>query len=184
MAAEQGELLTAYPLHEFLAPQRTTRLEVTLPSLDDLAHVAAKAIRVTISLGISTGLITATSLGQPRPTLAEGIREFDILGTLDCGVKSGRRCRIPNWETKPIIGIVTTDYGANKQRVGVDISDVKRFLDNFDQDDLVWVTVQDQPGTLRATRILRYIGDGTDNQGLSTGSRKMPEKGREPKKNH
>jgi hypothetical protein len=103
-------------------------------------------------------------------------KEFDVTGTIDCGARSGKKCDFTDWSTGPVIGVLTEDISGTRQLAMIDASWVKHDLDNFDQDDFVWFTVEDNGGpNLQATGVLEHrCNDGTAdlgtiNQGKSTG---------------
>lgn len=57
-------------------------------------------------------------------------------------------------------------------------------ISSLKRDDHVHFVVQDGlgPYRFRAIQVIHDRGEGTDNQGLSTGSRRIPEKGKPEKK--
>jgi len=74
-----------------------------------------------------------------------------------------------------VIGVLTEDISGIRERALIDASWVKNDLDDFDQDDFVWFTVQDTGGPdLQATGIVEHRCNqgtadlGTINQGKST----------------
>lgn len=105
-------------------------------------------------------------------------KEFDVTGTIDCGASSGHKCHWDDWDTGPVIGVLTEDISGTRQLAMVDVSWVKKQLDDFDQDDFVWFTVQDLGGpNLQATGIVEHhchqgtASLGIINQGKSTSDR-------------
>lgn len=135
-----------------------------------------------------TGFIMAvgalTLLGGQQLTAPVALaREFEIDGTLDCGLRSGRECAIANWNTQPMIAVITRDMAQQPQRVLIDISWIKNELDQFRQDGPVHLMVRDDLGpTLVADAVIRQVGTGTDNPGLSNGNRIVAEQGHGSKK--
>src|SRR5262249_50234830 len=100
-------------------------------------------------------------------------REFEIDGTADCGLKSGKHCDIDN-----NLALFTDDISGERQRVEIDIRWVKQHLAKIAQDDHVCLIVEDRSGgRLRATGYSQSckFDDGTINPGLSTGSKKVSE---------
>jgi hypothetical protein len=126
-----------------------------------------RRIRST-SLALLLGLcIVLLAVGQGQA------REFEIDGTADCGLKSGKHCSIDN-----SLALFTDDVSGEKQRVEIDVRWVKDRLDKVDQDDHVCLIVEDRGGgRLRATGYSQTckFDDGTVNPGLSTGSQKVSE---------
>lgn len=126
-----------------------------------------RRIRST-SLALLLGLcIVLSAVGQGQA------REFEIDGTADCGLKSGKHCSIDN-----SLALFTDDVSGEKQRVEIDVRWVKADLDKIDQDDHVCLVVEDRGGgRLRATGYSQTckFDDGTINPGLSTGSKKVSE---------
>jgi len=114
-------------------------------------------------------------LTQTAAQTAEA-KEFDVTGTIDCGARSGKKCDFTDWSTGPVIGVLTEDISGTRERASIDASWVKNDLDDFDQDDFVWFTVQDNGGpNLQATGIVQHhctqgtVDLGTINDGKSTG---------------
>ena len=106
-------------------------------------------------------------------------RDFDVTGTLECGVRSGERCSFADWANGPTIAVLTEDISGETQRVLLDASWVKDDLSSFDQDDWVWFTVREGLGpNLKVVGIVeRRCKDGTYNPGLSTASKCVRENG-------
>jgi len=105
-------------------------------------------------------------------------KEFDVTGTIDCGASSGHRCDFTDWETGPVIGVLTEDISGTRERVLIDASWVKHDLTDFDQDDFVWLTVRDGLGpNLQATGVVEHhcndgrFSLGIINQGRSSSDR-------------
>jgi hypothetical protein len=105
-------------------------------------------------------------------------KEFDVTGTLDCGARSGHTCHFDDWDTGPTLGILTEDISGTRERVLVDVSWVKKDLNDFGQDDFVWFTVRDDVGSnLVATGVVEHrcqdgrFPQGQTNEGRSTGEK-------------
>ena len=121
----------------------------------------------SVSLAVLFSLcIALVGVGQGQA------KEFEIDGTVDCGLKSDRRCDIDK-----VLALWTDDISGVRERVEIDVSWIKDSLDKIDQDDHVCVIVED----LHAKR-LKAVGwsqackfEGTINPGLSTGSKKVSE---------
>jgi hypothetical protein len=99
-------------------------------------------------------------------------KEFELDGTADCGLKSGRRCSIDN-----MLALWTEDVSGTRQRHEIDIRWVKQDLGDIDQDDHVCLVIEDrQANRLRAIGVSHFCNlDGTYNPGLSTGTKKVSE---------
>src|SRR3954452_5420089 len=127
----------------------------------------ARRIR-SAALAILFGLcIVLSAVGQGQA------REFEIDGTADCGLKSGKHCSVDS-----TLALWTENYSAENERVEVDVRWIKDDLDKIDQDDYVCLVVEDRGnGRLRATGVSQTckFHDGTINPGLSTGSKKVSE---------
>jgi uncharacterized repeat protein (TIGR01451 family) len=66
-------------------------------------------------------------------------REFGLTGTVDCGLRSGQRCQLGS---SLMMAVWTDDISGTRERVMVDVSWIVSQLDAYDQDDLVYLTVQ------------------------------------------
>jgi hypothetical protein len=73
-------------------------------------------------------------------------RNFDVTGTLDCGIRSGQQCHFDDWETGPMIGMFTKDISGTTEHFVVDASWMRDHLTAFRQDDFVWFQVRDGIG--------------------------------------
>lgn len=143
--------------------------EQSLPKID-----RRRFLRI-FSLTVPAAIVLARQLSNPSEVFGEEIRDYDIRGTLDLGVKSGRKGPIPVVDGRHLVGIINNDSGA-PQRTTVDITQVRRHWRDFEQDDEVWATVRSGLGPYpQAISVNRILGDGTDNQGASTGRRIISE---------
>ena len=126
-----------------------------------------RSASLAILLGLCV-LIAAVGQGQAR--------EFEIDGTADCGLRSGKHCDIDN-----TLRLWTDDMSGERERVEIDIRWVKDDLDEIEQDDHVCLVVEDRGGgRLRAVSVGQRCNlDGTYNPGLTTGDKKVSE---QPKK--
>ncbi len=104
-------------------------------------------------------------------------KEFDVTGTLDCGVRSGDKCQFVDWETGPKLAVFTEDISGTRERWEIDASWIRDDLMKFGQDDFVWFTVRDEgSNVLRATGVVEHrcndgrIPHGQASHGRSTGS--------------
>src|SRR5882724_2862513 len=89
-----------------------------------------------IARAVAAGTVLLALVQAPAaPALA---KEFDVTGTIDCGVRSGNKCDFTDWSTGPTIGVLTEDISGTRELVQIDASWVKNDLNDFDQDDFVW----------------------------------------------
>ena len=119
------------------------------------------------SLLTLAALVSAVVVGLAQPTLALA-KTFAITGTVDCGVKSGEHCEIGD-----TLNVRTTDISGNLDDVVVDVSWIKKQLDEdeWDEEDRICLEVDDGAGTYQATGLILTCDlDGTDNPGRSTRS--------------
>ena len=70
-------------------------------------------------------------------------KDFDVTGSLDCGVMSGHKCVFEDWDDGPTIGLFTKDISGVTERFEVDASWMRDHLTAFRQDDFVWFLVRD-----------------------------------------
>jgi hypothetical protein len=119
------------------------------------------------SLLTLAALVSAVIVGLAQPTLALA-KTFAITGTIDCGVKSGEQCDIGD-----SLNVWTTDISGNLDKVAVDVSWIKKQLDEdeWDEEDRICLEVDDGAGKLQATGLILTCDlEGTDNPGKSTRS--------------
>ena len=124
-------------------------------------------------------MVTVAALAvAPGYTLAASAKDFDVTGTIDCGALSGRKCDFTDWDTGPVIGVLTEDISGTREHALIDVSWVKKDLTDFDQDDFVWFTVRDGLGpNLQATGVVEHhcndgrFSLGIINQGRSNSDR-------------
>lgn len=94
----------------------------------------------------STGALLGLATLLIGPATIASAKEYDIAGTVDCGVRSGHHCSIGD-----TIVVLTDDLGGSKQPATIDVSWIKKQLPGVDQDDAIDLEVQDQPdGTIQA----------------------------------
>jgi hypothetical protein len=99
--------------------------------------------------GVAAAALLAVGGIFLAPSATASAKDYDIAGTVDCGVKSGHDCSIGN-----TVNIWTDDLGGGKQLATVDVSWIKKQLPDLDQDDPIDLEVQDQPdGTIQATGV-------------------------------
>jgi len=70
-------------------------------------------------------------------------KDFYVTGSLDCGVMSGQKCVLDDWDDGPTIALFTEDISGVSERIEVDASWVRDHLMAFRQDDFVWFLVRD-----------------------------------------
>ena len=106
-------------------------------------------------------------------------KDFDLSGTLDCGVTSGAECTFADWAAGPTFGVLTDDISGTTQRVVVDASWVREDLTEFGQDDYVWFIVRDAVGkNLQVISVVEHrCKDGTMNPGRSSAVKCFRENG-------
>lgn len=130
----------------------------------------------TALLAAAVLVVLATTLTPAAPiATAATVKDFDVTGSLDCGVRSGHKCVFTDWETGPTIAMITEDISGEPMRFVVDASWLRRHLTAFRQDDFVWFVVRDGIGPLPVIVEVvehrchdgRYPA-GQVNQGLST----------------
>jgi hypothetical protein len=72
--------------------------------------------------------------------------DFDVTGSLDCGVRSGQTCAFEDWGDGPMIALFTEDVSGTTERFVVDAAWLRDHLTAFRQDDFVWFVVRDGIG--------------------------------------
>lgn len=99
-------------------------------------------------------------------------KEADVIGTVDCGRPSGRRC-----ELGETLVLRTDSFSGTDELVTIDIRWILRELPSLDQDDEIILGVELLPdGKVRALSVISAERrSGTENQGQSTGTRSVPE---------
>lgn len=169
-----------------------------LPSHPGPATGRAATLRRAIALASAAAAVLLLVLGQPSPGLAVGgpaapvgavarsvaadvaadvaAKDVDVVGTVDCGLPSGRRCSLGD-----ALVLWTTDVTGTYEAVRIDIGWIRGKLPALDQDDEITLSVELLPdGTLRALSVISARRrEGTVNQGLSTASRAVAESRRD-----
>jgi len=103
----------------------------------------------TAALVAAIAVPTLLTAGPAAPVASAAmIKDFDVTGTLDCGVRSGRKCEFTDWETGPKLAMFTEDISGEMMRFEVDASWLRDHLTAFRQDDFVWFVVRDGIGPL------------------------------------
>jgi hypothetical protein len=128
----------------------------------------ARWVRGALLLMVMLSLLPV-ELGRPTATFA---REIDVVGTVDCGRRSGMRCSFD--ET---LVLRTDQITGHLAPATIAIGWIKDALPALDQDDELTLTVEVQPdGSLRATGVAAAESrSGTLNLGLSSGNEKVGE---------
>jgi hypothetical protein len=104
----------------------------------------AAALRMVVGIVLPALVLSFGISGD-----AHAQKEFLIQGTIDCGRASGARCEIGD-----TITVWTTDVSGERQKVTIDVSWIKNQLDQYDQDDLIYIDVRVMPdGTLQGLAI-------------------------------
>lgn len=148
---------------------------VAAPSSDHNPRFSRRRFLYLVG-GIAAGVVMDHTL-SPKSVQAEGIKTFDLAGTLHFdGVKSDRKGTVANSGDKNLasVDVLTQDLSGNRERVTVLVGWVRRDLaeiTDLRQDSPVHFVVQDGEGFMRfrATRVIDVRGNGLDNPGLSTG---------------
>src|SRR5262249_31055325 len=117
----------------------------------------------------TVGLLTG---GLVQPSQVARAKEVDVVGTVDCGQRSGRRC-----DVRELLSLWTDSLSGRPERATIDVSWIRATLPALDQDDEITVLVEvHADGVLQA---LNLVSDaprsGSVNPGASTGSREVTE---------
>ena len=120
--------------------------------------------RRTMAAGTLLGL-TALSLLPASPALA---KDFNVAGTVDCGVRSGRAC--PLGDT---ITLWTDDISGTRELVTVDVTWIGRQLRgaSLEQDDAIDLEVRSLPEARGGLQALGVTGEGSFVNRLNFGVR-------------
>lgn len=151
-----------------LLRNRRVRAEASLPLTRPTRSVLHRLRLVMVVVTLLS--LFATDLARPTPGLA---KEFDVVGTVDCGIPSGRRCDLDD-----TLVLLTDSVSGLHELVAIDISWIKKRLPSLDQDDEIELCVQTIPNEEkpRATCVISAKKrDGTINQGGSTGTEQVSE---------
>jgi hypothetical protein len=140
-------------------------------SLPRLRSVVGWFRLVTLVVMVLT--LLSVDLTRAATTFA---KEIDIIGTVDCGLPSGKRCDIGDTLT-----LRTDNLTGELAPALIDVSWIKGKLPGLDQDDELTLAVELLPGgKLRALSIISAKKrTGTLNEGLTTGSREVSESRRD-----
>lgn len=132
---------------------------------------ALLAVAAIVTVAVATAPAAPVATAMPAPM----VKDFDVTGSLDCGVRSGQKCVFTDWETGPTIAMFTEDISGETMRFVVDASWLRDHLTAFRQDDFVWFVVRDGiaplPVVIEVVEHRCHDGRypaGQVNQGLST----------------
>jgi hypothetical protein len=127
-----------------------------------LTRVALLAASVPIVMSVGAPSVAASN-------------DFDVTGTLDCGVRSGQTFVLEDWEEGPMLALFTEDISGTSERLVVDASWLRDHLTAFRQDDFVWFVVRDGIGPVpQVVSVVEHrchdgrYPHGQVNHGLST----------------
>lgn len=101
-------------------------------------------VRAALKPVLIAGIVILASTTSSAPVSAS--KDFDVTGSLDCGVRSGERCHFEDWDTGPMIAMFTEDVSGTSERFVVDATWLRDHLTAFHQDDFVWFVVRDGIG--------------------------------------
>ena len=105
-----------------------------------------------------------TSVGAATPTAYA--KEYNVAGTVDCGVRSGRLC--PASES---IFLITSDISGRDERWEIDITWVQKKLGGFYQDEAFDFEVMDRPDARGGIQAVGITGEGSFVNRLNFGVR-------------
>jgi hypothetical protein len=124
----------------------------------------------TVLLSAVLAIMMASSSASVLAT-----NDFDVTGSLDCGVRSGQKCHFEDWEAGPIIALFTEDVSGTSERFVVDAAWMREHMTAFRQDDFVWFVVRDGIGPVpQVVSVVEHrchdgrYPHGQVNHGLST----------------
>ena len=126
-----------------------------------------------LALVVALLWLLALQLAYPQAGFA---KDVDAIGTVDCGIPSGKRCSLGD-----TLVLLTDSVTGKNERITIDIRWIANKLPALDQDDEITLSVQLLPdGKLRALSVISAKKrDGTVNQGHSTDTRDVYESRRE-----
>src|SRR4051794_11654145 len=77
-------------------------------------------------------LVALLAGGVARPVTTVAAKEIDVVGTVDCGQRSGHHCDIGDQ-----LRVWTDSLSGERERVTLDVSWIRATLPSLDQDDQV-----------------------------------------------
>jgi hypothetical protein len=101
-----------------------------------------------LALGLAVLGLTAVPQAQAK--------DYDIAGTVDCGVPSGNACPVGN-----SLRLWTDDVTGSKALITIDISWIRNDVANLDQDDPIDLQVTDRPGAVGGIQATGVAGEGS-----------------------
>jgi hypothetical protein len=121
---------------------------------------------------LSGGVARPAALALAETARMARAKEVDVVGTVDCGQRSGRPC-----ESQERLTVWTDSLSGQRERVSLDVRWVRASLPALDQDDEIAAVVDIRPdGTLQVLSLdADAHHDGTVNVGASTGSQEVTE---------
>jgi hypothetical protein len=116
------------------------------PISERIVHLVRPfVLRFRLLALVLVSLLPFGAWGAPTSASPVG-KTFDIVGTVDCGLASGKRCSIGD-----VVRVWTEDVSGHRQLVEIDVSWIRQTLPALDQDDLLRLEVESTPdGKLRA----------------------------------
>ena len=127
-------------------------------TLPPRSRVVGGPLRLLLASVMIIGLLSV-DFSRAAPGFA---KEFDVIGTVDCGLRSGQRCSLGD-----TLVLWTDSVSGELARTSLDIRWVKKDLPALDQDDEITVAVESFPDG--GLRVLSITSDdkrsGTRNQG-------------------
>jgi hypothetical protein len=118
----------------------------------------------TLLLVVAVLALLSADLARVATTFA---KEIDVIGTVDCGQKSGKRCDIGD-----VLTLVTSDLTGELEAVEIDVAWIKKKLPALDQDDEITLAIELVPGGKpRALSVIQAKKrSGVGNPGQVTGT--------------
>ena len=114
------------------------------------------------AVGLALGLAALGLTAVPQ-ALA---KDYNIAGTVDCGVPSGHDCAIGD-----SLRLWTEDVTGTKELITLDISFIRQDLRELGQDDPIDLEVTDRPGAAGGIQALGIAGEGSFVNRLNFGVR-------------
>jgi hypothetical protein len=133
---------------------------------------STRSLRAFLLVVAVLALLSA-DLARVTPSFA---KEIDVIGTVDCGQRSGKRCDIDD-----TLVLLTSDVTGELEPVAIDVTWIKKKLPGLDQDDEITLAVElVTGGKPRALSIVQAKQrSGTGNPGQVTGTN---EEGKNPRR--
>ena len=100
----------------------------------------------------AVGIIGSTTTA-PAPTFA---KEYDIAGTVDCGLRSGEACVIAD-----SVKLWTDDVSGTRELITIDTAWIKKDFAGLDQDEAIDLEVRDEQAAVGGIRGIGIAGEGS-----------------------